>query len=141
LPTADKPEKSFEKKPRVFGAFFMRGQGIFARQRCQYSGRDSLNRSGFILIGGRPMSTVEDPEVFTPPQLAKRYRVSCDKIVRWILAGELAAMNLATTTSGRPRYRITAEALAAFEARRAVLSPPPRRKRPAAPANFVRHFR
>ncbi len=73
--------------------------------------------------------------VFSPPQLAKRYRVSVDKVVRWILAGELAAMNLATRPGGRPRYKITQDAVAAFELRRSVVPPRPsphRRKRPTA---------
>jgi helix-turn-helix protein len=82
-------------------------------------------------------------KVWTPPRLAKRYGVSVDKVIRWILAGELAAMNLATTTTGRPRYKITQESVEAFEARRTVLSPPPRsrRKKPSLPADFVRNFR
>lgn len=63
-------------------------------------------------------------QMFTPPQLAKRYGVTADKVVRWILAGELAALNLATTTIGRPRFKISPEAVEAFERRRAVLSPP-----------------
>jgi transposase len=65
----------------------------------------------------------------TPPQLAKRYGVSADKVVGWILAGELAAVNLATVANGRPRYKIAEEAVQVFEQRRAVVSPPPRRKR------------
>ena len=81
-----------------------------------------------------------ESEIFTPPQLAKRYGVNVDKVIRWILAGELAAMNLATRADGRPRYKITREAVEAFEARRAILSPPPRRKKPV-PANLVRNFR
>lgn len=83
------------------------------------------------------------PPIWTPPKLAKRYGISVDKVIRWILAGELSAMNLATTTSGRPRYKITQEAVEAFEARRAILTPPPRihRKKRQFPAGFVRHFR
>ena len=89
------------------------------------------------------MVITEALKVWTPPQLAKRYGVSTDKIVRWILAGELSAMNLATVTTGRPRYKITQAAVEAFEARRAILSPPtrPRRKRHSLPAGFVRNFR
>jgi hypothetical protein len=88
------------------------------------------------------MTTATKSEVFSPQQLAKRYGVAVDKITRWILAGELAALNLAQRADGRPRYRITAEAVEAFEQRRAVLCPPSRpRKKSALPSGFVRHFR
>jgi transposase len=62
-------------------------------------------------------------EVFTPPQVAKRYRVAEEKVVAWIHAGELAALNLATNPKGRPRYKITADSLQAFERRRAIVKP------------------
>ncbi len=75
------------------------------------------------------------PANYTPPQLARHYGVSVDKVIRWILAGELQALNLATTTGGRPRYRITAEAVEQFEARRAVVAPPPRQRRRKANLN------
>ena len=65
-----------------------------------------------------------EPKVYTPPQLARKYAVTPDKVIGWIKAGELAALNLASTVTGRPRYKITQEAVAAFERRRAVLSPP-----------------
>lgn len=79
---------------------------------------------------------------FTPPKLAKRYGVSTDKVVRWILAGELEAMNFATTTNGRPRYKIPASAVEAFEARRQVISRPSKpRPRRSLPTGIVRHFR
>ena len=73
--------------------------------------------------------------IYTPPRLAKRWGVSPEKIVRWILAGELTAMNLAASVSGRPRYRITQDAVDAFERSRQV-SPPlsiPRTKRRSLP--------
>jgi hypothetical protein len=85
---------------------------------------------------------MRERKVWTPPELARRYGVNPDKVVSWIDAGELAAMNLATTTGGRPRYKITDEAVQAFEARRAVVPAAPvrRRKRPPAAA-IVRNFR
>lgn len=68
----------------------------------------------------------------TPPVVAKRYGVSADKIIRFILAGEIAAINVAQDLTGRPRYRITEEALQAFEKKRAASVPaamPERRRR------------
>ena len=56
----------------------------------------------------------------TPPQLAKRYACDPAKIIGFIRRGELKAMNLATHTGGRPRYRISPSDLTAFEASRAA---------------------
>lgn len=61
----------------------------------------------------------------TPAQLADRYGVGVEKVVRWIKSGELRALNLAASLTGRPRYRIPADAIAAFEAARSVLPQPP----------------
>jgi excisionase family DNA binding protein len=59
--------------------------------------------------------------MLTPPQIAKRLGVNPDKVLTWIRNGELEAFNAATRPdSQRPRYRVTEEALLAFQARRAV---------------------
>lgn len=52
----------------------------------------------------------------TPPQLAKRYGVDPNKILGLIESGELVAINLATRGASRPRWRISPDAIAAFEA-------------------------
>ena len=70
----------------------------------------------------------------SPPAIARRYGVSPDKVLAWIRAGELEAVNIATRQGGRPRYVVSPEALAAFEARRSAATPPtttrtPRRRR------------
>ena len=56
--------------------------------------------------------------VLTPPEAARRLRVSADKIRIWIKTGELIAINVAARASGRPRYRIAVSDLQAFEERR-----------------------
>jgi hypothetical protein len=68
----------------------------------------------------------------TPPQLARFWGVSADKILVWIHSGELRATNLAMRRSGRPRWRIDLADALAFEAGRAATASPgrPRRKRP-----------
>jgi hypothetical protein len=71
----------------------------------------------------------------TPPELARRYHVKADKVLAWIRAGELRALNIATTTGGRPRWLILPESIADFEARRSSTPPPrpvriPRRRKP-----------
>jgi hypothetical protein len=56
----------------------------------------------------------------TPPQIAAEYGISVDKVLCWIRAGELRAVNIATNPNGRPRWVIDQADLAAFEVRRAA---------------------
>ena len=67
-------------------------------------------------------------------ELAKSLKVKPEKVQLWIRAGELEAFNVASKPNGQPQWRITAEALAAFQAKRAAkLTEPPVNppKRPA----------
>lgn len=76
----------------------------------------------------------------TPPALAKRYGVKPEKVHHWIRTGELVAINVAASTSGRPRFIVTPEAIAAFEARRSskprAATPRTRRRKSAATIEF-----
>jgi excisionase family DNA binding protein len=66
--------------------------------------------------------------MFTVNQIADKLQVHRDTVVNWIRKGELLAINIAM--SGKPRYRITQEALDGFVLRRrAVDGPPPARER------------
>jgi hypothetical protein len=57
----------------------------------------------------------------TPPEVARHLRVKPAKIIAEIRAGNLEAIDVSAHPGiGRPRYRITAEALERWEARRAV---------------------
>jgi hypothetical protein len=71
------------------------------------------------------------PRGYTVADLAKRYRVSPDKVRVWIARGELLAINTASILCGRPRYLVLPESLARFERGRAAAAPPnpPRRRR------------
>jgi hypothetical protein len=70
---------------------------------------------------------VPDPRrAFTVAAIAKRYSVNCDKVRLWIKNCELAAVNVATRPTGRPRWRIAAADLLAFEARRRAAVTPAR---------------
>jgi hypothetical protein len=71
-----------------------------------------------------PESEDKAPKFFTPPQLAEEFGVDADKILGWIRSGQLIAINMVTTTGGRPRYRISAEEAQAFQKRRSSAPPP-----------------
>ena len=72
----------------------------------------------------------------TPPEVARRYGISPDKVLFWIRSGEFRAVNVATRANGRPRYIIDDADIAEFEHRRvAQKAPTPRRRRK--PANVV----
>ena len=83
----------------------------------------------------------EGRSVWTPPELAREWGVSPEKILNWIRSGELAATNIAASTTGRPRYRIDAEAITAFKLKRTPESPTPvvRRKR-SPPSDVIQFF-
>lgn len=65
----------------------------------------------------------------TVADVARRYRVSEDKVRSWIARGELKATNTATNLSGRPRWVISPDALVELERRRAGGPVPTTKKR------------
>ncbi len=65
----------------------------------------------------------EQADTYFPLQVAKRFGVDHIKVLRWINSGELHAINVATRPTGQVRWRISAEALADFERRRANVPP------------------
>lgn len=67
--------------------------------------------------------TIDLPRYITPPMYAKLLGVNPDKILAWIACGELRAVNVADRVGGRARWRISAEAIANFERRRAAVKP------------------
>lgn len=69
----------------------------------------------------------------TPPKLAARLGVNPDKIWHWIATGELRAINVALSAQGRPRWRITEEAVAEFESLRSSQPKIRRTRRKRAP--------
>jgi excisionase family DNA binding protein len=81
-------------------------------------------------------------QLLTPPAIAERLGVKPDKVLIWIRTGELVATNLATSTAGRPRFRISREALADFLHRREVLPPrrAKRRQKQKRPAGYVEYY-
>jgi hypothetical protein len=73
-------------------------------------------------------------EWFTPPQVARARKLRVSKVLYWISTGEILAVNHARDRLGRPRWRISAAALEAFDRTRSnrTLTTPnaPRRVRP-----------
>ena len=73
---------------------------------------------------------MQEVEYRTPPTIAKRLGVSTEKVIGWLVAGELRGCNLAARTGGRPRYRVSEVDLAEFlERRSASVLPKARRRR------------
>jgi len=75
---------------------------------------------------------------YSPADIAERYGIDHAKVLNWIAAGALRAVNVATNPSGRPRWRISEEALAEFEQSRANVKPvkPTRRRKPEIERRF-----
>ncbi len=79
---------------------------------------------------------------YSPADLAERYKCKPEKVIAWIRAGELAVVNVGNGTR-KPRWRVTAEALADFERRRASPAPAAAkatRRRRRAPAGIIEFF-
>ena len=78
---------------------------------------------------------------FGVKDLCERFAVGEHTILGWIKRGELRAINVSRKQVGRPKWRITSEALEAFELARTA-SPPPsrtrRRKQPNEPIFFYK---
>lgn len=86
----------------------------------------------------------ESDRYFTPPEVARRYGVAPETVRAWIAAGELDAIDVSDRSTSRPRYRISREALAAFERRRAAVAKPKttrrRRRRPGVEDGYARRY-
>ena len=55
----------------------------------------------------------------TVAEVARRYGVTAHTVLAWIRSGDLRAVNVGRRPGARPSWRITPEALAGFESRRA----------------------
>lgn len=53
-------------------------------------------------------------DFLTPKQIAAEMHVGYIKVLRWILAGELAALDVSTKRGGRKRYKVRRADLEAF---------------------------
>ena len=93
----------------------------------------TVGPAGCETKGSMPRPRAVPPQGgLTVRDVARRYRVSPERVRGWIYRGELGALNTADTRCGRPRYVVLPEALQEFERRRQVATlekPAPRRKR------------
>lgn len=66
-----------------------------------------------------------------PPAIAKRFHVKQQIVGEWIRTGELKAVDVSERRGGRPRWRVSQQALDEFLATRSNRKPAatPRRKR------------
>jgi len=83
------------------------------------------------------MPTTTTRQYLTPPDVARRFGVSVNKVHRWIDAGELGAIDISTARGARPRYAIYVEDVEAFEMRRRVETTKPKKQQ--ATGREVRH--
>ena len=75
-------------------------------------------------------------------ETAERFRVGQHTVLHWIESGELAAVNVARNAGGKRHWRITPEAIQAFELLRSAEPqlPTPRRKRRRQEADLVEFY-
>jgi transposase len=72
--------------------------------------------------------------------LCDRYGVGEHTILAWIRRGDISAIDVSRKQGGRPRWRITQEALQAFEALRTPTPLPPRARRRKRPAGVIEFY-
>ena len=84
------------------------------------------------------MPEAHTPAGLTTREVARLLRVGTSKVIAWIKAGELVAINTATSLSGRPRYVVLPDAIAEFQKRRTAgpTPKPARRKKRTAMVDY-----
>lgn len=79
----------------------------------------------------------------TPREIAQQWGIAPEKVIGWIRAGELRAINAATRMGGQPRYLVDVADLADFELGRQAGPDRPKkapRRRRAEPGLVFRFF-
>jgi excisionase family DNA binding protein len=78
---------------------------------------------------------------FSVRDLCERYGVSEHTVLGWIASGELRAVNVGRRPAGKkPRWRISQQALQAFELARTSTPPPPRARRRKRPGDVIEFY-
>ena len=82
-----------------------------------------------------------ETNAISPAEYAGRLGVGIHKILAWIKAGELAAVNVASKCSSRPQWRLPPSAIEAFERNRAAQPPATKTRRLAAKSqDYTKYF-
>ncbi len=76
----------------------------------------------------------------TPAEVGRRLGVSLRKVLFWVYAGEIRAINLTQKLGGQPRFKIALEDVEDFERRRTFVPATPIPKRRKKPAGDVKEF-
>ena len=90
------------------------------------------------------MQLVAPTKFYSIAEIAELLFVKTDKVSAWIKSRELVAVNVAVKRNGKPRWRITAEAFAAFQAGRSTDATKPtvvqrrQRKSAAQPRSWIK---
>ena len=80
--------------------------------------------------------------MYTVDDLTIRFGVTVHTVLAWIRSGELKAVNVGRTPARKkPRWRITEQALAQFEAARTPAPPVPRAKRRKQPEGVFEFYK
>jgi hypothetical protein len=79
--------------------------------------------------------------MLTPPEVGRRWRIKAERVISFIKSGQLRAMDVASPTSTRPRYRIDMAAVLEFESTRSgARTPKPLRRKKARQTDVVEFF-
>jgi hypothetical protein len=70
------------------------------------------------------MDTNPHQHGYSVADLCRRWKIGADKIRAFLKRGELVGVNVASTLSGKPQWRITGESVERFERRRSSAPPP-----------------
>jgi excisionase family DNA binding protein len=80
--------------------------------------------------------------MYTVQDIQRRYNVTVHTVLQWIHSGELKAVNVGRTPEGKkPRWRVSEQALAEFEAKRTSMPAVPRAKRRKRPADVIEFYK
>lgn len=76
----------------------------------------------------------------SPRQVAAYLGIGLDKVLAWIHSGKIRAVDVGGVP-GKPRFKITPEALEAFlESRKVVATVAPKKRRTPRPAGWVERY-
>ena len=73
--------------------------------------------------------------------ICDRYGIGEHTVLGWIRNGELKAIDVSRHRGGKPRWRISAEALAAFEQLRTPTPPLPKTRRAKRSADVIEFYK